>query len=173
MRFFALLTVLAVALSGCATAQRYDAAGDVHALLVAIRDDDRAAFEHHIDRPALKRQIEGRILRESRQAGMSDGWKALGALLARPAAELAGEALVQPRVFRAVAAYYGYTPDRPLPGRLAIGSGLRPAGDGRVCAPRRAGGPCLLVFEEQRGIWRLVGFEGELSDLRAPPGAPG
>lgn len=166
MRLLAPLAALALALSGCATVQRYDAAGDVHALLVAIRDDDRAAFEARIDRPALERQIESRILRETQAANVPDSWKALGALFAASAAQVAGDTLVQPRVFRSVAGYYGYTPDRPLPDRLAIGSALRPAGYGRVCAPRQAGGPCLLVFEQQGGVWRLAGFEGELSDLR-------
>ncbi len=156
MRLIFAIAALLV-LSGCATAQRYDAAGDVHRLLAAIRDNDRAAFEAHVDRPALKRQIEGRIVRE---AGP------LGALVAGPIAGVAGDALIQPQVFRAVAGYYGYTPDRPLPDRLAIGAALRPAGDGRVCAPRRKGGPCLLVFEERGGVWRLSGFEGELSDLK-------
>ena len=41
---------LALALSACATAQRLDAAGDVHALLVSIRDEDQAAFDAHVDR---------------------------------------------------------------------------------------------------------------------------
>ena len=44
MRFL-LLALSALLLSSCATAQRYDAAGDVHALLIAIRDNDSAAFE--------------------------------------------------------------------------------------------------------------------------------
>lgn len=152
-----ILVAIALVLSGCATAQRYDAAGDVHALLVAIRDNDRPAFEAHVDRPGLKRQIEGRIVRE---AGP------LGALLAGPVANFAGDALVQPQVFRAVASYYGYTPDKPLPDRLAIGAALRPTGDGRVCAPRKKDGPCLLIFENQGGVWRLSSFEGEISDLR-------
>ena len=171
MRVLAPLIAAVLVLTGCATVSRYDAAGDVHALLVAIRDDDRNAFEARIDRTALKRQIEGRILRETRQADASTGLQALAAILARPAADLASAALIQPQVFRAVANYYGYTPDRPIPDRVAIGAALRPADDGRVCATRRRDGPCLLVFENQGGTWRLVGFEGELSDLRALAGA--
>ena len=61
-----ILALAALVLSGCATAQRYDAAADVHALLVSIRDNDKAAFEAHVDRPALKRQIEGRMMAEAR-----------------------------------------------------------------------------------------------------------
>lgn len=157
---------LLISLAACATVDRYGAARDVHALLVAIRDDDRAAFEAHVDREALKRQIEARLVAETRRAGADKGWQALGALIAQPLAEAAGEALIQPRVFRAVAAAYGYTPDQPLPGPLAIGGSLRSAGDGRVCATKTKGGPCLLTFTREGGVWRLSGFEGDLSDLR-------
>lgn len=154
------------ALAACATVDRYDAARDVHALLVSIRDNDRAAFEAHVDRDALKRQIEARLMGETRRRDSGDGWNALGALLAQPLAELAGDALIQPRVFRAVAEYYGYTPDKPLPGPLAIGGSLRPIGAGQVCATRKKDGPCLLTFTREDGVWRLSGFDGDLSDLR-------
>ena len=48
----------ALALAGCATANRLGAANDVHALLVAIRDDDQAGFDAHVDRNALKEQLQ-------------------------------------------------------------------------------------------------------------------
>lgn len=162
----ALLAVLALTLSGCATVQRYDAANDVHALLVSIRDNDRRAFDAHVDRPALKRQIESRLLAETRKAQGGDGLAALGILLSPVVADVAGELLVQPRVFRAVADYYGYGPDTPIPSALVIGAQLKPVGEGRVCATRRKDGPCLLTFTQTAGTWRLSGFEGDLSMLR-------
>ncbi|MDP3746400.1 MAG: DUF2939 domain-containing protein [Phenylobacterium sp.] len=162
----ALLALLALTLSGCATVQRYDAANDVHALLVSIRDNDRRAFDAHVDRPALKQQIESRLLAETRKAQPGDGLAALGILLSPVLADVAGDVLVQPRVFRAVADYYGYGPDTPIPNALVIGAQLKPAGDGRVCATRRKDGPCLLTFTQAAGTWRLSGFEGDLSMLR-------
>lgn len=162
----ALLVILALTLSSCATVQRYDAATDVHALLVSIRDNDRRVFEAHVDRPALKRQIESRLLAETRKANPGDGVTALSILLSPVVADVAGELLVQPRVFRAVADYYGYGPGTPIPNPLVIGSQLKPAGEGRVCATRRKDGPCLLTFTESAGVWRLSGFEGDLSMLR-------
>lgn len=162
----ALLVAFALTLSGCATVQRYDAANDVHALLVSIRDNDRRAFDAHVDRPALKRQIESRLLAETRQAQGGDGLAALGILLSPVVADVAGELLVQPRVFRAVADYYGYGPGTPIPSALVIGAQLKPVGDGRVCATRRKDGPCLLTFTQTAGTWRLSGFEGNLSMLR-------
>lgn len=161
------LLAAALILANCATVDRYDAARDVHALLVSIRDDDRATFEAHVDRAALKRQIEARLIAETRRPELSKEWGALGALLAQPLADVAGEALVQPRVFRSIAAQYGYTPDKPIPGPLAIGGALKPVGEGQVCATRKKDGPCLLTFTRQDGVWRLSGFEGELSELRS------
>ncbi|CAN7156337.1 DUF2939 domain-containing protein [Phenylobacterium sp. LjRoot164] len=161
-----ILALAALTLSACATAQRYDAAADVHALLVSIRDNDKAAFEAHIDRPALKRQIETRMMAETRKSGANDGLAALGALIAPTLADLAGEALLQPNVFRSVAAYYGYDAAKPLPGPMVIGGQLKTVGEGQVCVPRKKDGPCLLTFTEEQGTWRLSGFEGDLSMLR-------
>lgn len=169
MRLLAALTALGLALAGCATADRFGAANDVHALLVSIRDNDAAAFEQHIDRPALKREIEARLVARTQAADMDPAARALGAIFAKPLAEAAGDAVLRPAVFRAVAEYYGYSPSRPLPGPLAIGSALRPAGEGRICAPRSKDGPCMLIFTRTEGVWRLSGFEGDSSQLQLAP----
>jgi len=166
IRKIALLAALALTLSGCATAARFDAAGDVHDLLVAIRDNDKAAFDAHVDRKSLKRSIESRMTRETERADIDDGWRAAAALLAPSLADLAGEALIRPDVFRAAARYYGYTPDQPLPNRVAIGGALKALPDGRVCATKKKDGPCLLVFTQQDGVWKLSAFEGDIADLR-------
>jgi hypothetical protein len=137
----------------------------VHDLLVAIRDNDRATFENHVDRRALKYQIETRLMDEARQrGGSSNGVMALAALAAGPLADAAGEALIRPETFHAAANYYGYTPDRPIPGRVAIASTLRPTGDGRVCAAKRDG-PCLLTFTQEGTTWRLTSFDAEAANL--------
>ena len=164
-----LAALLALGLSGCATVQRYDAAADVHALLIAIRDNDRAAFDAHVDKAALKRQVEARLVTETRNAPLREEWKALGMLLAQPAAALAGDLLVRPSVFRAAAEYYGYSPTTPIPSSLVIAQSLRYRGDAEVCATRSRTGPCLLTFTRQGEHWRLSGFDGELSELRLKP----
>ena len=56
-----LFGLAALALSACATAHRLDAAGDVHALLISIRDNDQAAFDAHVDRPALKKDLQAKL----------------------------------------------------------------------------------------------------------------
>ena len=165
----AALAGLALAsLAGCATTERIGAANDVHTLLVAIRDDDRAAFEAHIDRPALEHELEGRILERTSSAKSSDAVRALGAMLAHPVAELAGDALLRPSVFRAVAEYYGYRPGTPIPNPLEIAGALRRLPDGRVCAAKSKQGPCLITFASESGAWKLVSFDGDIKELRLP-----
>lgn len=166
IRKIATLAVLALTLAGCATASRLDAAGDVHALLVSIRDNDRAAFDARVDRRALKRSLESRLSREADRANLNDGARAVAALLGPTVADLAGEALIRPDVFRAAASYYGYKADQPLPNRVAIAGALRYGPEGQVCATKTKDGPCLLVFTHVDGTWKLSGFEGDLSDLR-------
>lgn len=161
-----LVALVALLVASCASADRYDAAGDVHALLVAVRDLDNEAFDRHVDREALSRQIAERLDRDAETRAVASQLDALGISTAA-AARFASGLLVQPRVFRMAAEYYGYTPDRPLPSRMAIAGALRRLDDDHVCATRRKGGACVLVFTREEGVWRLTGFEGDLSDLRA------
>ena len=155
----------AVLLSGCATVQKLDAASDVHALLISIRDGDRATFEALVDRRALKQEIQVRLVAEARRDPRVPA--ALAALLAPGVAEVAGEALIRPEVFRAVAESYGYRRDQKIPGVVAISSMLKPLDSGRVCAVSKKDGPCLLIFTQGPDTrWRLSGFEGDLSMLR-------
>lgn len=163
-----LIALLALAVSACATVQKLDAAGDVHALLISIRDSDDATFEALVDKPALKRELQSRLIAEARQDSRVPA--ALAAVLAPAVADLAGEALIQPDVFRAVAEYYGYRRDMKIPGPVAISTLLKPMPDGRVCAMTKKDGPCLLVFTEAPdGRWKLSGFEGDVSMLRLKP----
>jgi hypothetical protein len=81
--------------------------------------------------------------------------------------DLAGDTLIQPGVFRAVADYYGYRPETKIPGPVGISTALRPLPDGRVCAVKDKTGPCLVTFTHAPdGRWKLSGFDGELSMLR-------
>ena len=162
-----LAPLLALLIAGCSTTTRLDAAGDVQELLVAVRDNDRKAFERHVDRDALRRQIESRMVREAHSSTAPGALRSIGIALAQPGAAMAEAMLLQPRVLRMAAEHYGYTPDQPIPGRVAIAGSLKRLDDGRVCATRTKGGECLLTFTERNGTWRLTGFEGELSDLRA------
>jgi hypothetical protein len=142
---------LALALSACAGMTRYDAAGDVHAFLVSIRDGDKAAFDAHVDRPALKAQIKARFLAATAKSHGGGSWAALGAALIRPLVE-----------------YLGYSENTPIPNRVEIAGALRQLDGDRVCVVRKKGGPCVLIFKLEDGTWRLIGFEGDPALLRAP-----
>ncbi|WP_293900471.1 DUF2939 domain-containing protein [Phenylobacterium sp.] len=159
-----LAAVLALSLSACATVQKLPAAGDVHALLISIRDEDRATFDSLVDRKALKHEIQGRLVERASKDKRLSG---VAALLAPSLADLVGESVVQPKVFKAVAEHYGYTPATKIPNILAISQALRQLPDGRICAISKKDGPCLLDFTKAPdGHWKLSGFEGDVSMLR-------
>jgi len=156
-----LVLALTLALAGCATAHRLGAANDVHALLISIRNNDTAAFDAHVDRPALKRQIESLIVQRTQKR-----YGDLATFLAPGLADFAGDTLIQPSVFRYVARQYGYGDDAKIPSPLAIAAALKPLPDGRVCAVKKKNGPCTLVFTHEAGGWKLTGFQGDVKDLR-------
>jgi hypothetical protein len=156
--------LLVLTLSACATAQKLGAANDVHALLVSIRDDDQATFEAHVDRASLRREIEDRLV--GQVAGKSKKYGGLAAVLAPQLAEFAGRTLIQPGVFRYVAAEYGYKPGMQIPGPIFIAQQLKTLPDGRVCATRKKDGPCILMFSKIEGVWKLSGFEGDMKELK-------
>ncbi|HTK36301.1 MAG TPA: DUF2939 domain-containing protein [Caulobacteraceae bacterium] len=162
------LLALALALSACATVPRYSAASDVHAFLVSIRDGDRAAFDAHVDREALKTNLRARVMAEVARTSEGGGasLQAFGAFLAGPLVDVAVDALLRPEVFRAVAEMRGYSASQPLPSSLAITRFVRPLGAGAICVVAKKDGPCLLDFKDEEGTYRLVGFEGDLSLLR-------
>ena len=157
--------VAAALLSACATVPRFEAAGDIHAFLVSIRDGDQQRFDAHVDRRALKAQLRSRLIASEAQGHGDASWQALGAVLAGPLVDVGVDALVQPQTFRAVAIQLGYAPDRAIPNQLQISAFLRLIGDGEVCVVTRRDGPCTLVFRDEDGVWRLVGYEGDLVRL--------
>lgn len=158
-----LIVIVTLALASCASVHRLDAANDVHALLLSIRDNDQAAFDAHVDRDALKQVIQAKI---DQRVGKDEKLKGIAAILGPALADFAGETLVQPRTFKMVAEQYGYTEQTKIPGPVAIAGALKELPDGRVCATKKKDGPCLLVFTKQQGAWKLTGFEGDLSMLR-------
>jgi hypothetical protein len=159
----ALVSLAVLALSACASVQRLDAANDVHALLISIRDDDAQAFDAHVDRPALKRELQAKV---DAQIGSDPRLKGLASLLGPAVVDVAGDTLVQPGVFRLVAEHYGYTQKTQIPNVVEIAGALKTLPDGRVCAVSKKDGPCLLVFTKEDGVWKLTSFEGAASMLR-------
>jgi len=156
---------LATVLAGCATGNRISAASDVHALLVSIRDDDRQTFDAHVDRPALEAELQSWIVERARRSNAPGVLKGIGVIASGPLSRAAGDALIRPGVFRALADYYGYRPGAPIPGVLVIAGALKALPDGRVCATSRRRDRCLLTFANEDGAWRLVDFDSGLAAL--------
>ncbi len=153
--------LIAASVAGCATTRPLAAAGDVHALLVAVRDDDRSSFEAHVDRRALRANLQARVVSGTKSVHGGRIVDALGILVSGPAADAADRLLIQPTVFRAVAEYYGYRPGQPIPGPLALSTVLKDGPEGTVCAISGRGRPCLLTFAHESTVWRLVDIDPE------------
>jgi len=160
----ALVLALALVVGGCATTGRLSAAGDIRAFLLSIRDDDKATFDAHVDRPALKAQLGQRLMAEAAKRGGT--YEALAAVLGQTVVDVGVDQLVRPDVFRAVAESLGYSADRPIPGDFVIAEALRAVHDDHVCVVTRKDAPCTFVFANEGGVWRLTAFEGDLGQLR-------
>lgn len=163
---WAAVGLLAGGLAACATAERYDAATDVRAFLVAVRDGDRATFDAHVDKPALKANLRARLLAAEASGHGVESSSTLGALLAGPLVDVAVNALARPEVFKAAAELAGYGSDTRIPGPLVLGQDLQPMPDDRVCALIRR--RCAFVFKREDGVWKLIDFQGDLDLLSRP-----
>jgi hypothetical protein len=161
--------VALASLGACATGERVSAAGDVRTLLVAIRDDDRAAFDAHVDRGALEAEMQWIVVQRAKASGLGSAGTALGVLASGPLSHAAATIVLRPDVFRAIADYYGYRSDRPLPGTLSLAAALTPVDDGKVCARDARTKTCLLTFSNEGGVWKLTGFDARRVGL-APSG---
>jgi hypothetical protein len=153
------LALAAAALTGCATVQRVDAAADAHAFLIAIRDNDKPAFNKYVDKPALSREMEAGLDRLAASQTNDQAGRAIAAVLAGPVARAAANAAIRPDVFRALAVSWGYAPDKPIPGQFVIARALRPIGAGQVCAAKGPNKPCLLTFSHEGDVWRLTSVD--------------
>lgn len=158
MRAWLLVLSVSVLLASCASVARLDAAGDVHALLVAVRDDDQAAFDAHVDRAALTGQLQKVITEQLKKAQKFKGLDSLAALLAQPLAQEVADRLLQPELFLFAARQFGYDPSKPMPDRLTIAGSLRAVDDQTVCAAKSKSSACALIFHKSDGVWRLSGF---------------
>jgi Protein of unknown function (DUF2939) len=163
MRKILIAAAAALSLTACASVERLDAANDVHALLLSIRDNDSQTFDAHVDHEALKRQLSAQL---DKRLGQNKKVRELAALLGPSVVDFADQALIQPKTFKLVAEQYGYTPATKIPGPVAISTTLKNLPDGRVCATKKKDGPCVLTFTKEQGVWKLTSFDGDFSTLR-------
>jgi len=134
------LGALALALGGCDSRAKADAAASAERLLAAVQAGDRVAFEAEIDRDAVREDVRRQMVELARRQGLEvDGGPS----------EFALDRMIGPDAFRIVHAEGG----EPLEKRLKVE-------DGKVCLPADEGSDgCLLTFGKSEKRWRLVGMQ--------------
>lgn len=155
-----ILALGAAALTACSGAQtKYGAAEDIRVFIVAVRENDRATFERHVDREALRTQVLGQLREE---AGP------LAGALSGSFAEQAADQLIRPESFQMALQQAGAPARTPTAAEIA--TQVRVVEDERVCLPRSPNGPCAITFADQGGVWKLVAID--VGDVSFGSGAP-
>lgn len=149
LRMLGLATLLA--LGACGLDVRYEAAGDVRAMLTAAQTGDVKTFEAHIDRPKLKENMRAQILQSARAQGIEVGGGPSEAALDR---------MITPDAFRLVKPETGERlAETPSQAEIAM---MLDVEDGRACLRRAAAQDphaCAMAFEKQGGTWKLVAVQ--------------
>ena len=153
-----LAAAMALCLCSCDAVPRYQAAEGVHAFLAAVQKDDKSAFEAHVDRAKLKRDVRRQI--EETAAGA--GFGVLGGMLGGPQADALMNQMISPDAFRIVWMRSGVS-IRRAPSALELTPMLRMLGDDSACLHALHGRNCVLTFQNEGGTWKLVGARTELS----------
>lgn len=141
--------------AGCESAgTQLDAAQDVRAFIVAVRENDRTTFEKHLDRPVLREQLLGQV-----RTAIGDSAGPLGGALA----EQAVDQLIRPESFQLALERAGAPARTPTAPEIA--TQLRVVEGGRVCLPRSAEGPCAITFARSGEVWKLVAIDASGIDV--------
>ena len=162
----ALAALCATALAACGGVDvKYDAAQDVRTFIVAAREGDRATFDRHIDRPAVR----AAVVREMQQALAKEDAGGLGAMLGPKALEAAADQLISPEAFRFAAEQGGLS---RTPTAAEIATQLKVVEPGRVCLVNK--NACALTFADRGGVWKLVEVQagGTVADGAPAEGLP-
>jgi hypothetical protein len=151
-------------LAGCEPLQaRYDAAQDVRAFFLAVQTQDRANFERHVDRAALRQALREEL---SKRAG--DDPLAQDLIAEAPDDMLDG--LIRPETFRIGVRRMGMSTERvPSAAEIAVLIDMRGADDACVGDPR-VRGQCILRFARQGGVWKLVDIDASQVQVRRDRG---
>jgi hypothetical protein len=158
-------------LAACERANaQLEAAQDVRAFIVAVKEQDRTAFDRHVDREALKADVRRQL-----QARGAEGDPA-GLLLGSRQGERLLDGLIAPESFNFALQQAGPVLDR-TPSAPEIAALLKPAGENRLCLPEGGvQGPCAVTFAKQGDDWRLVSINIKdlgVTNLPFPPSAAG
>jgi len=159
MRSLAALAVLAVSLAGCDIGVRADAAKAIERFLAAVHNDDRAAFEAAIDRPALRANLGEQLTELAR---------AKGVVVEGGPSEFALDRMISPEAFRLVEARTGQAlPHAPSAAEIVLI--MKVQDKSHVCVGDPKAPRCQLSFAKRSGTWRLVGMPATNLTIAVPP----
>ena len=151
------LTALA-GLAACGLPQRYHAAQDVHAFFQAVQDDDQAAFEAHVDRPALRRELKAQVDQAASGAGL--GADVLERVLGAGRGEALVDRMISPRSFRIAWRRSGVAAGR-TPSAPEIAVMLRMPAPDEACLHDLKSDRCVLTFRREGGTFKLTGISAQ------------
>lgn len=151
------LAIAALSLAGCQQlTERWQAATGVHDFLAAVQAGDQAAFEAHIDRPALRASLRDRL---NSALGAGEAKEVLGALLGSRSADSALDQMLTPESFRIIWRASRLPTDR-VPTAAEISPFMIMQAPGQACVRRGLkSNRCALDFKNEGGTWKLVGVE--------------
>ncbi len=153
----ALAGLLGLALSGCDAPVRLAAAKDVQAFFTAVQADDHAAFDAHVDRPAIRADMRRQLTTLASGEGFGPG--ELEQVLGGRMADSLIDRMIQPESFRIVWVRSGM-PGKTAPNAVQIAVMLRMIGADRACMHNlRTPDRCIMTFRDEAGTWKLVGVQ--------------
>jgi hypothetical protein len=153
------LTALAVTLGGCETGERAEAAKAVERFLTAVHNNDRAAFEAVIDRPALRSDLHDQL---------TDLGRAKGVIVEGGPSEFALDRMISPAAFQLVEAKTGQALTH-APSAAEIALIMKVRDKSHVCVGDPGKAVCALSFAKRDGTWRLVGMRANDLRIEVPP----
>lgn len=167
------LALTAISLAGCEQAtQRYGAAQDIHAFFAAVESGDRPAFDAHIDRPALRKQLRSGIGQAiGAKVGMSgEAADVLNDLLGSDSADQAMDRMISPESFRIVW-QNSKIPIKTTPSAWQIAPMLKITPPDQACLTKQPGSDdCVMIFKDEAGTWKLIAIEmGGAKPVTPPP----
>jgi hypothetical protein len=152
-------TTLLAPLAGCDRTAAGDAAKGVAGFLEAVRRGDRAAFEAHVDRAALRADLRAQLADLGRAKDLDvDGG----------ASEFALDRMITPEAFRLVQAP-GDAPLAAAPTLAQVAGAIQVKDRRHVCLTDARDGRCALRFARADGVWRLTGMQAAAVRILALP----
>lgn len=146
-RSLPVLAALALGLSACGGAAPKGAAETASRLLTAAMNDDEAAFEAEIDRPAVRDDVRRQVMAMARTKALD---------VEGGPSEFALDRMISPEAIRLVDAEGRRRTEAPAADEVR--HMLKPLGEDKVCL-RQGGSDCLLTFGKGKDGWRLVGMK--------------